>query len=61
MVTLKDVAEKCGVSVSTVSRAMNGVELINADRAEEIRAAAREMGYAPIPPERVGPVIVPVL
>ena len=47
MVTLKDVAEKCGVSVSTVSRAMNGVELINADRAEEIRAAAREMGYAP--------------
>ncbi len=47
MVTLKDVAEKCGVSVSTVSRAMNGVDLINAGRAEEIRAAAREMGYAP--------------
>ena len=42
MVTLKDVAEKCGMSVSTVSRAMNGVELINADRAEEIRAAARD-------------------
>ena len=47
MVTLKDVAEKCGVAVSTVSRALNGVDLINPERAEEIRAVAREMGYSP--------------
>ena len=47
MVTLKDIAAVCGVSVSTVSRALNGVELISPGRAERIRAAAREMGYTP--------------
>ncbi len=47
MVTLKDVAARCGVSVSTVSRVMNGVNLISAERAEVIRKTAREMGYLP--------------
>lgn len=47
MITLKDIAESCGVSVSTVSRALNGVEIVNPERAEAIRAAARRMGYMP--------------
>ncbi len=47
MVTLKDVAARCGVSVSTVSRVMNGVDLISAERAEIIRKTAKEMGYLP--------------
>ncbi len=47
MVTLKDVAARCGVSVSTVSRVMNGVDLISEERAEIIRQTAKEMGYLP--------------
>lgn len=47
MVTLKDVAARCGVSISTVSRVMNGVDLISAERAEFIRKTALEMGYLP--------------
>ncbi len=47
MVTLKDVAARCGVSVSTVSRVMNGVDLISAEKAAAIRKTAQEMGYMP--------------
>ncbi|MBR1584828.1 MAG: LacI family DNA-binding transcriptional regulator [Clostridia bacterium] len=47
MVTLKDIAAACGVSASTVSRALNGVETIKPDRANMIRAAAQHMGYTP--------------
>ena len=47
MVTLRDVAARCGVSVSTVSRALNGIREISPERAEEIRRLAREMGYRP--------------
>ena len=47
MVTLRDVAERCGVSASTVSRALNDVALIRPERARKIREVAQEMGYAP--------------
>lgn len=47
MIKLKDIAGSCGVSVSTVSRALNGNSLIRPEVAEKIRAAAREMGYQP--------------
>ncbi len=47
MVTLKDIAQACDVSVSTVSRALNGIQLIRPERAESIRQTAREMGYTP--------------
>ncbi len=47
MVTMKDIAAKCGVSPATVSKALNGHSDIGADTAEYIRTTAREMGYLP--------------
>ncbi len=47
MVRLKDIAEACGVSVATVSRALNGLTNENKERTALICQAAREMGYYP--------------
>ena len=47
MVRLKDVAEACGVSVATVSRALNGLTNENKERTARICRTAREMGYYP--------------
>ena len=47
MVRLKDVAEACGVSVATVSRALNGLTDGNKERTAMICQAARDMGYYP--------------
>ena len=47
MVRLKDIAERCGVSVATVSRAVNGLTNENKDRTAFICQTAREMGYYP--------------
>ena len=47
MVRLKDVAEACGVSVATVSRALNGLTNENKDRTAYICKTARDMGYYP--------------
>ncbi len=47
MVTLKDIARQCGVSVATVSKALSGAHDVGAKRAENIRAVARQMGYFP--------------
>ena len=47
MVRLKDIAEACGVSVATVSRALNGVTDENKERTAYICQTAREMGYYP--------------
>ncbi len=46
-VTIKDIAKRAGVSYSTVSRALNGVECVNEKKREEIRMLAEEMGYVP--------------
>src|SRR6202051_1599107 len=45
--TIKDVAEKCGVHPSTVSRALSGgmSHLVAPDVAKRIRAAAAALGY----------------
>jgi LacI family transcriptional regulator len=45
--TIKDVAEKCGVHPSTVSRALSGAmsHLVAPDVAKRIRAAATALGY----------------
>ncbi len=47
MVRLKDIAEACGVSVATVSRALNGLTSENKERTATICRTAREMGYYP--------------
>lgn len=48
MVTLKDIADKAGVSSMTVSRALNGKSKdISQKTAERIKKIAEEMGYIP--------------
>jgi LacI family transcriptional regulator len=44
-VTLRDVAERLGVSVSTVSMAMRGNPLVAEDTRARVRVALDEMGY----------------
>lgn len=47
MATLKDIAEACGVSVATVSKALNSARDVGPETAQKIRTAARELGYYP--------------
>ena len=47
MVSMKDIARKCQVSVATVSKALNGYSDIGKEKREEILQAAKEMGYFP--------------
>ena len=47
MVRLKDIAEVCGVSVATVSRALNGLTSESKERTAYICQTARDMGYYP--------------
>ena len=47
MPSLKDLAKECGVSVATVSKALNDQPDIAAATRERIREAARRMGYLP--------------
>ncbi len=46
-VTIKDVAKEAGVSISTVSNALNDVDVLNADTKERVLAAARKLKYIP--------------
>ncbi len=46
-VTLKDIAERIGKSIPTVSRALAGFEDISLETREEVQRVAREMGYVP--------------
>ncbi len=45
MVSMKQIAELCGVSVATVSKALNGQKDISEDTRETIRRKADELGY----------------
>ena len=47
MVSLKDIAAACGVSASTVSKALNDLDDISEKRKAMIRQKANEMGYLP--------------
>lgn len=47
MVTMRDIAEACGTSQSTVSRALNGFPTVDPDIAASIRTMADKLGYKP--------------
>lgn len=47
MVSMKDISAACGVSVATVSKALNDHKDIGNETKEQIRRVAKEMGYSP--------------
>lgn len=47
MVSIKDVANACGVSVSTVSKALNNHKDVSESKKDYIKSVAKELGYAP--------------
>ena len=47
MVSMKDISAACGVSVATVSKALNDHHDIGEETKAHIRKVAREMGYQP--------------
>ena len=47
MVSIKDVAKKCGVSVATVSKALNDCSDISQATKKKVRDVAKELGYFP--------------
>jgi len=47
MVTMKDIAEKCGVSTMTVSRAINGSDLVSEATKTMILETCERLGYIP--------------
>ena len=46
-VTIKELSAACGLSVSTVSKALNNYPDVSAETREQVRAAAARMGYRP--------------
>ena len=47
MVSIKELAQRCGVSVATVSKALNDKSDIGEETKKRIREIADEMGYFP--------------
>lgn len=47
MISMKDIAKACGVSVATVSKALNDQKDIGEEKKALIKAKAKEMGYFP--------------
>ncbi|MGG1574262.1 LacI family DNA-binding transcriptional regulator [Fictibacillus sp. NRS-1165] len=47
MATIKDIAKHAGVSVTTVSRALNGYSDVNEKTRDKIKAVAKELNYSP--------------
>lgn len=47
MVTIKMIAQQCGVSTATVSKALNSAPDVNHETAVRIRRAAAQLGYLP--------------
>ncbi|MBR2583048.1 MAG: LacI family DNA-binding transcriptional regulator [Oscillospiraceae bacterium] len=45
MVSIKDIASACGVSIATVSKALNGHRDVSDETRERIRRTAEELGY----------------
>ncbi len=47
MVSMKDISAVCGVSIATVSKALNDHRDIGEETKEHIRQVAKELGYSP--------------
>jgi DNA-binding LacI/PurR family transcriptional regulator len=47
MVSIKDVAEKCGVSIATVSKALNNHNDVSENTKRIVKQVANELGYLP--------------
>ena len=47
MASLKDISKVCGVSVATVSKALNNQSDISEETRLHIKKVAKEMGYSP--------------
>ena len=45
MVSMKDIAQKCGVSVATVSKALNGQPDVGEETRQRVEQVAKELGY----------------
>ncbi|MDD6259198.1 MAG: LacI family DNA-binding transcriptional regulator, partial [Erysipelotrichaceae bacterium] len=46
-VTIYDVAKEAGVSLATVSRVINGSDVVKAPTRERVQAAVDKLGYKP--------------
>ncbi len=46
-VTIRELSQKCGLSVSTVSKALNGYSDVSEETRELVRTIAHEIGYRP--------------
>ena len=46
-ITIKDVAKRCGMSISTVSKVFNGYPDISEATRRQVMESAREIGYKP--------------
>lgn len=44
-VTIKDVSERAGVAISTVSRVLNGLDRVSDETRDRVRQAADDLGY----------------
>jgi LacI family transcriptional regulator len=51
-ITISDVAARAGVSISTVSRVLNGTAPVDAETAERVRSAIADLNYHPRPAAR---------
>jgi LacI family transcriptional regulator len=47
MATIREISERTGLSIATVSKVLNGKRGVNAETREQVLAAAREMNYRP--------------
>ncbi|BAK80747.1 LacI family DNA-binding transcriptional regulator [Candidatus Arthromitus sp. SFB-rat-Yit] len=46
-ISIKDVAKEAGVSIATVSRVLNGIEVVNEDTQKRVKEAVAKLGYRP--------------
>lgn len=47
MITVKELAEKCGVSIATISNILNGKENVSEETRNRVLKAVEELGYKP--------------